>query len=134
MKTKLSIFAIIIMAFFAMAASPVPKASRPLPAFNKVADVFSFVRTHRQGKGATITWAFVSPNASCFIVQRTYEDPNDQYSNWEGICNTPCNSSRSYKFTEENVFPGFVNYRVVAFMNDGSTVTSEISGIRIVGH
>ena len=133
MKTRLSILAIIVIAAFAIAASPVPKASNS-SGVKKITDGFSFVRTHRQGKGATITWSFISANASSFTVERTYEDPNDPYSVWEGVCNSNCNSSRSYKYTDENVFPGFINYRVIAVMTDGNTIASDISSIRIVAH
>ena len=65
---------------------------------------------------------------------RTYEDPNDQYSVWDVVCTKNCNSSRSYKHTDENVYPGYVSYCVVAEMNDGSIVRSEIATARVVAH
>jgi len=131
MKTKISIFAIIVAAILAIAAIPFPELSKPEKSVKQTTDGFSFIRTHRQGKGATTTWAFVSDNVSGFTVQRTYEDPSDPYAFWEAVCNTNCNSSRSYKYTDENLLPGFINYRVVALMNDGSTICSDLSSIRI---
>jgi hypothetical protein len=97
---------------------------------------FTFFRTHRQTKdGITATWGISSMDGVMFFtVQRTYEDPTDQYAYWENLCNVPCNGTRSFKHTDNNVFPGFINYRVVAYMIDGSTVASEVSTVRIVAH
>ena len=96
---------------------------------------FAFFRTHKQGKKVTATWALATTDGvSGFVVQRTYEDPTDPYAYWEDLCTMPCVSSRSFKYTDENVFPGYINYRVVATMNDGSSITSEVSGVRIVSH
>jgi hypothetical protein len=134
MKTKASIIAIIIMAFITISATPIAKISRPHTSIQKVSDGFSFIRTHRQGKGAVVSWAFSSTNASGFAVQRTNEDPNDPYSVWFDVSSVPCNSSRSYKANDENPFPGLINYRVIAVMNDGSTLSSEISTVKIMSH
>ena len=94
---------------------------------------FSFLRTHRQGKGITATWAVNSiDGVVSFSVQKTYEDPNDPYSVWEEVEIVPCNLSRSFKFTDTNVFPGTSNYRVVAVFANGNTVSSEIATVRIM--
>lgn len=135
MKTQPNVFAIITLAFFTLAASPVAQKRVPAEKNQKIqTDDFSFVRSHRQGKGAVISWAFVSSNAAGFTIQRTYEDPNDPYSVWIDVSSMPCNSSRSYKCSDQNVFPGYINYRVVAVMNDGSTMVSEVTTVRIVRH
>ena len=96
---------------------------------------FAFLRTHRQGKDITATWG-LSSNAGVvgFAVQRTYEDPTDPYAYWEDICYMDCNSSRSFKYTDQSVFPGFISYRVIAMTDDGNTITSEVSSVRIVSH
>ena len=131
MKTKLSLVAIILMAFIAISATPAPKAS-----FKKTVDGFSFLRTHRQGKGAVVTWAFTSSSGdvSGFTVERTNEDPTDPYSVWVDVSDTPCNSSRSYKCSDPNPFPGLINYRVIAIMSDGRAVSSDISTVKIMSH
>jgi hypothetical protein len=131
---KLTIFAIIIMVLFSIAATPIPEKANPGKNTNKSADGFSFVRTHRQGKGAVVSWSFSSTNASGFSVQRTNEDPNDPYSVWIDVGSAACNSSRSYKCNDANPFPGLINYRVVALMNDGNTVISEVSTVKIMAH
>src|SRR5215470_8347149 len=96
MKTKLSIVvAILIMAFVAVAATPIKSGSPTCT--KKSPDTFSFLRTHRQGKGAVVTFGFSSTNASSFTVQATNDDPTDPATLWRDVETCPCNSSRSYK-------------------------------------
>jgi hypothetical protein len=133
MKT-ITISAIIVMVFSCIAAKPLPEKEVLAKNVTKSFDGFSFVRSHRQGRGAEISWAFSSSNASGFAVQRTNEDPNDPYSVWIDVSNVACNSSRSYKCHDDNPFPGFINYRVIAIMNDGSTMTSQLSVLHIMSH
>jgi hypothetical protein len=134
MKTKMSVVAIIIMAFIAISATPIAKNAKPQAGLKKATDGFSFVRTHRQGRGAEVSWAFSSSNATGFAVQRTNEDPSDPYAVWFDVSSVTCNSSRSYKCNDANPYPGLINYRVIAIMNDGSTITSEISTVKIMSH
>ena len=133
MKT-ITISAIIVMALFSIAANPVPREKLSANNVNKCFDGFSFVRSHRQGKGAEVSWGFLSSNASGFSVQRTNEDPNDPYSAWIDVGRVGYNSSRSYKCHDESPFPGFINYRIIAVMKDGSTMTSQISVVHIMSH
>lgn len=94
---------------------------------------FAFLRTHRMSKSVVATWGLSSNDGvASFQVQRTYEDPTDPYSVWEEICNLPCSASRSYKHTDNNVLPGYIHYRVIAVMTDGSSVISEVATARIV--
>lgn len=133
MKTCTTL-AIIVMASFSIAATPVPEKVAPVRNVHNSFDGFSFVRTHRQGRGAEVSWSFASSNASGFAVQRTNEDPTDPYSVWIDVGSLGCNSSRSYKCHDENPIPGIINYRVIAIMDDGSTVASQISVLRIMTH
>ena len=138
MKTQLSAFAISVM-IIATAATPIsnslPETKGTVKVKKAQSTDFAFFRTHRQGKGITGTWAVTSNDGvACFTMVRTYEDPTDPYAVWEPICTKSCNSSRSYKHTDENVYPGYVSYCVVAEMNDGSIVPSEISTVRVVAH
>ena len=96
---------------------------------------FAFFRTHHQGKGVTAEWGLTSNvGVTGFIVERTYEDPTDPYSVWEDIAALPSDQVRSFKYTDTSVFPGYINYRVVAFTIDGSSIVSDVSGVRIVSH
>jgi hypothetical protein len=133
MKT-LTIFAIGALVFFSVAATPAAENTNTNKNQNKSFDGFSFIRTHRQGKRAVVSWSFLSSNVSGFIVQRTNEDPNDPYSVWIDVATVGCDMSRSYKCCDENPFPGLINYRVIAVMNNGNTMTSDISTVRIVAH
>ncbi len=136
MKTK-----VIFLAFVAIvncsSASPVKKRSSESPGIEKntlaLNGDISFLRSHRQGKGTSVDWGVTSSEGIAgFIVQRTYEDPTDPYAFWENISSMSCNSSRSYKCDDENVFPGFISYRVVIVMSNGSKTTSNISTVHIV--
>ena len=94
---------------------------------------FSFFRVHRQGKGITATWGLNNAQGIIgFQLQKTYEDPNDEYAIWEDVCSTPFTGARSYKFTDNNVFPGNINYRVIALSADGNNKSSGIATARIV--
>jgi hypothetical protein len=130
MKT-FSILAISAMVFFSIAAVPVSNKTTPSENQGTFSDEFSSLRTHRQGRGAEVTWSFLSSDASCFVVQRTNEDPNDPYSVWITVENVGCDLSRSYKCHDENPFPGLINYRVLAVMKNGTTITSGISTVHI---
>ncbi len=137
MKKQFSSFAVSAVILSAAAISnPVetPVRKNETAKIEKVqATSFAFFRTHRQGKGITASWGLTS-NAGVvgFSVQRTYEDPNDPYSEWTEVASGVCDGSRSYKCTDANVSPGFINYRVVAQMDDGTKVESAISTVHII--
>jgi hypothetical protein len=140
MKAHLSILVVAAVALCTIAASPLPEKSVKISAGEKSIQKqnagFSFFRTHRQGKyGATSTWGMTTESGVAgFIVQRTYEDPADPYAWWEDVSAMPCNGSRSYKCTDEGIFPGYISYRIVALFNNGGSITSEVNTIRIVSH
>lgn len=138
MKTNFSIFASTAFFFATAWTSPGYMNNEPVAGAKvsvaKVQDAgFSFFRTHRQGKGITASWGVTSGAGIVgFQLQKTYEDPTDPYAFWEDVMAIPCNGSRSYKGTDNNVYPGYSNYRVVALKADGSSVVSGIATVRIV--
>jgi hypothetical protein len=75
-----------------------------------------------------------SNSVTCFTLIRTYEDTTDPYAEWTQVGNIPCNATRSYKLTDENVSPGFVSYRVVASLCAGGYEFSDVETIHIVSH
>ena len=97
---------------------------------------FSFFRLHRQGKnGVTATWGLTSNvGVSGFMLEKTYEDPSDEYANWELVASVPGSGLRSYKHTDSNVSPGFITYRLTAFISEGRAIVSENATIHIVSH
>jgi len=98
---------------------------------------FEFFRTHRQGKAAiTATWGITAPgnDVSGFIVEKTYEDPTDPYANWELVSAMPNSGGKSFKCTDNNVFPGFISYKVTAILIAGGSYVSPVSTVHIVSH
>ena len=96
---------------------------------------FSFFRTHRQARGIMANWGLTTnAGVSGFVVERTYEDPNDPYADWTTICSMPCGPGRSFKHHDLNVSPGFISYRVIAYLQGGGSLMSLISTEHIVQH
>jgi hypothetical protein len=138
MKTTIIILAAISVINSSWTTKPNETRNAPVNKIEKVTTLgesFSFFRTHRQGKGITATWGlFTNIGVTDFVLERTYEDPSDPYAFWEEVGNIPCTSNRSFKFTEQNVFPGFISYRVVAMNGLTQVDVSEISTVHIVQH
>jgi hypothetical protein len=108
------------------------KSAATLSASKTFAASFSFIRGHKQGKNTTVTWGMVNNTGiNRFIVECTYEDPADPYSVWQSVGYMPCTNSPIFKFIDSPVLPGMLNYRIIAVMNDNSTVTSNIYSILI---
>lgn len=134
MKARIKIIAAALLCI--QAISPVIAASaaiKPHQSNQSATAGFDFIRAHRQGKGAAVTWGLSSEDGVVgFTVQRTYEDPTDPYAFWEDVGSAARNASRSYKYSDLSVFPGSIHYRVVAQLADGSTTTSDIASVKIV--
>lgn len=139
MKAQVSLVAIATLFLHAAWINPiattVSTSGVAIQKINAANPSFSFFRTHRQGPGIMTTWGLTSnEGVSGFIVEKTYEDPNDPYANWEIICSIPCGSIRSYKHHDLNVSPGFISYRVTAYLLLGGSLMSLISTEHIVRH
>jgi hypothetical protein len=102
----------------------------------KAFGIFSFLRTHRQTKeGVTTVWGINTGNAiNGFTIFKTYDDPTDPYANWNPVGYVPFTGLQNYKFTDYQVFPGFISYRVVASLANGTTESSVISTEHILQH
>lgn len=96
---------------------------------------FSFFRVHRQGKrGTAASWGLNSNNGvTAFTLEKTYEDPNDEYATWETVTAFPCGNQRSYKHADENVAAGIITYRVTAYAGT-NPVAVQHADIQIVAH
>lgn len=138
MKLKFSVFGFAALLITTAWTAPTSvetekKVSSELTSTKPVEGNFSFVRVHRQGKGITATWGLQGDQSIVgFQVKKTYEDPNDEYAVWEEICSVPYTGARSYRFTDNNVFPGSIHYCVLAIRSDGSTLSSGIVSARII--
>jgi len=96
---------------------------------------FSFFRGHRQGKNISLTWGMTSTSGiDEFVIECTYEDPTDPYSQWaiKGVVSN--DNLRSFKFKDTDVLPGTMHYRIIAVGGSAPDVISEIETIRIVSH
>ena len=137
MKTISTTGILSLLLIIGMSATPL-KETKNIPlciSAKPVAPSFDFFRTHRQGKGITASWGLTNNGGvTGFVVRKTVEDPNDEYAQWDIVYTSPCGASRSFKCTDNAVFPGFTSYQVVAMMGDGSIITSAISTERIVSH
>lgn len=86
---------------------------------------FSFIRGHKQGKNTAVTWGMTNNSGvDHFVIQRTYEDPNDPNSVWPTVGLMPCTNMPIFKFIDSPVLPGTLNYRIIAVMDDNTTITS----------
>lgn len=137
MKTQLSAFAVsamIITSGFAPVPTEKLQDTKSIVKTEYVqSPVFSSFSTHRQGKGVTLNWSVdATAGVVNFSIQRTYEDPTDPYAVWDDLGSLPEDGSKFYRYTDENVFPGFITYRVTATLIDGTTADSGLSTIQIL--
>src|SRR5688500_18426107 len=109
MKTQFSTFAISAMILSAATFSvPVnsPVTKKAVTVEQAQSPGFAFFSTHRQGRGVHASWCLPSNSGVVGVeVQRTYEDPTDPYAVWEDVSSLPCEGSRSYKYTDNSLFP-----------------------------
>ena len=124
-----------VLAFAGTSDLAIDHATKPVNPFEKVTAAFGSLNAHRMGKGTSLTWKMVSEDGVAgYVVKRTYSDPNDPYSEWAIVGSADANGARSYNVREDAVFPGYIYYKVIAVMQDGSTEESAPVPVRIVAH
>jgi hypothetical protein len=136
MKTQILVLSTIAILSGSAMNVPFPSSATAVKEVRKTDPVeFAFFRTHRQADGAVATWGLTSNvGVIGFDLQRTYQDPADPYSMWEDVTYMSCTEERSFKYNDQDIFAGYIYYRVTAHLNDGSSVMSEVAGIKIVSH
>ena len=137
MKTKLSVFAISAMiistGFTPITSDGSADSKLKVKAENVQSTVFTSFSTHRQGKGIALNWDVeVSAGVVGFSVQRTYEDITDPSAEWFDVISVPADGSKFYRYVDGNVSPGFVSYRILASLSDGTVAESGISTVQIL--
>lgn len=100
----------------------------PKPVKSTTFNCFSFFRLHHQAKNVVLSWAVSTPDVTQFIVERSYDG---QY--FDAIDRVNGNLGNS-KYSDTNVYPGYIYYRITAVKTDGSSETSSVEVIRIVQH
>ncbi|RYZ29253.1 MAG: hypothetical protein EOO10_06910 [Chitinophagaceae bacterium] len=133
MKTRILTLCVSAMLLVTSVSFAQSKNGKPSASGTTPDPIFSSLRTHRQAKGTATDWSLSNLNGVIgFTVQRTYEDPNDEFAYWEDLCTMACDASRRFSYNDKEVFPGVISYRIAALMEDGSTLFSELSSVRIV--
>lgn len=133
MKTRILAFCVSAILLFTSVSFAQSKNGKPGASGPSTDPIFGVLRTHRQAKGIAADWSLSNMNGVIgFSVQRTYEDPNDEFAYWEELSTIACDASRRFSYNDKEVFPGVISYRIAALMEDGTTVFSEISSVRIV--
>ena len=83
---------------------------------------------HRQGNGVTLMWTVAFPGqVAGYVIERSYDGEF-----FETISELSRNNNSRCRFTDNNVYPGYISYRVKAIMQDGSVEESGVETIRIV--
>jgi hypothetical protein len=90
---------------------------------------FGYFRIHRQASDVSLNWAIEDPaTVTCFTIERSYDG-----SWFFEIDEVACSAANpSYKYRDTGAYPGYLYYRVVAHLSDGSSVNSAVEMIRIV--
>jgi len=124
MKTILTIA---FVAFLAVTTSAVATDVHPSFAQAAATTGFNYFRVHRQHSGAGMTWSVNHPNVTDFKIERSYDGEF-----FEEVTSLPCNGAAQYRFTDTDLFPGYIHYRITAMTSDGSVIQSSVETIRIV--
>ena len=137
MKAFYSVIPALAISIAFYSGTPVVKSNTTTASIQKSTNApgctFGSFRAHRQGKGVSLTWSAAVSGPITFSVEKTYSDPSDPYSMWEVVSDQPGNGARSYKASDDFVYPGYSNYRISAIAGDGSVVAcSAVETVRIV--
>ncbi|HEY0677309.1 MAG TPA: hypothetical protein VGD17_03445 [Chitinophagaceae bacterium] len=104
------------------------KTTRPNPTVQKKVDqVFRNFFLHRQRDAIVLNWTVSSSDCSGFYIQKSYDG---EY--FDDIYGSITTTGKWNSYTDNEVFPGYIYYRVVAVLNDGSNCHSQVQVIRIV--
>lgn len=90
--------------------------------------VFGMFHAHRQARGIALLWSVSDPaNVLDFEIEKSYDgeffDPLDS---------APCNNQSLMRYQDNNVFPGYIHYRIKAILVNGMIEYSDVQTVRIV--
>lgn len=132
MKTGFLLLSAILVAAFTLPFRSTKTQAAAVTDAMKQTPSFTSLHTQRQEKGVAIAWkTTLNDRVLDFIIQRTYEDPAETRAYWENIATITCSPGQTFAYTDKEVFPGTVYYRVTALLVDGRTVQSKLSSIQI---
>ncbi len=124
MKTITTFVFLLLVTLSPAVATPVHSSSATV---KPPSGSFSFFRVHRQGPGISLSWASASSNVVQFIIERSYD--GDFFDVIGGI---GCTGTNTHRFSDNDVFPGIIYYRVTAVKVDDTTESSAIETVRFV--
>jgi hypothetical protein len=125
MKTLLSYLAVAALIF---TSSFTVNQQQQLNEQKSISSCFSSFRVHRQGKaGVSLNWTVGVAGISKFVVERSYDGEF-----FDPVNPVNFNGSSSYKYQDNDIYPGMIYYRITAVHSDGTTECSPVEMIRIV--
>ncbi len=129
MKKLLLFFVFAIFATWSFSGKP--DSIRQNITLTQTQDVtpFNFFNAHKQGfRDIGLMWRISSAqNVLNFQIQRSYDGEF-----FDPIIDLPCDGSASFTWKDENVFPGYIYYRIAANLMDGTTFYSGVEVVHIV--
>ena len=131
MKTITSITLTCCLAVFLTSATPVNNKIQQTVSV-KANNTASFQRfiAHRQQNDVSLQWCMTTnAGVAGFIIERSYDGVYFDYLGETGVSNGAWT-----RYRDNAVFPGYVYYRIIAVMEDGSSTESDVEMVRIVRH
>ena len=130
MKTILSVIVTVTILSSAVFASPAyePKpVKKSIKASVTTSEVFSRFNVHRERNGVALQFSVINADkVSVFLIERSWDgnyfNTIDEVYGGEGL----------NRYHDSEVYPGFLYYRIIAIMHDGSEVISPVDVVRIV--
>ena len=128
MKTKASILCLLFVSLQTFSGDTFA-ADEPAPvsAAKKVENVFRNFFIHREHNGVTLNWNVTSSSITSFVIQKSYDG---EY--FDDIDMDITTVGRWNRTTDNDVFPGYIHYRVIAILSDGTECCSPVQVVRIV--
>jgi len=117
------------IAFLSFITLTTSAVATQLPTSTPTVSVSSFksFRIHRQGNGVVLSWAPTTADVQQFQIERSYDGEF-----FEAVSTVASDGTSIHRFTDTDVFPGYIHYRIIAVSADGTTEASPVQMIRIV--
>ena len=130
MKTISAIFSMLLLAAIIGNSTNATTQKTRIAQVSSTSSSVNFGRfnAHRQQKGIGLSWNMVANDRiQGFVIERSYD------GEWfEEVGQAGFQSSNHYRFTDGSVYPGYLYYRVIAILEDGTEDVSATECVRIV--
>ena len=131
MKTRISLLVLLFVSVITLtsATNKLGKSTDNNTQLTKqtVENVFKSFNLHRQGRGTSLSWTVNSNHINGYVIQRSYDG---EY--FDDIDINVFSLGRWNRANDSEVFPGFIHYRIIASLDDGTECVSPVQVIRIV--